>query len=236
MHIKSFIKRTDNKQLRFFLFSRLKRGGVALTFDDNFVDAWHSIGTLLNDYDAKATFFISFFDRLDESKIEKLKVLQSHGHEIACHGLRHLNAVEFVGHNSVDQYLEIEIKPAIRSMKSRGFHPSSFSYPYGAHSNVLDKALLNFFDRIRTSSGDNSNYYSPKQRVVGGMGIDNIYKNSDKLAECMLIAKKRKTVLILYGHHPSNEPGDYHTPIDRIEFILNIAQENEIDFYRMCDL
>jgi peptidoglycan/xylan/chitin deacetylase (PgdA/CDA1 family) len=125
--------------------SNCKEGGVVITFDDAYIDEWYSIRDLLNTYKAKVTFFVARFDRLNEDQIKKLKIFRNDGHEIAFHGLRHLNAVNFVKDNSVEKYLEVEILPGINIMKNKGFYPLSFSYPFVAHTSRIDNALFNLF-------------------------------------------------------------------------------------------
>jgi len=58
------------------LFGRLLENypfkpGVAITFDDRSIDDWYAIKNLLSDpfYHAKATFFVTRFDTLDEDDI-----------------------------------------------------------------------------------------------------------------------------------------------------------------------
>lgn len=236
MKLRRIFRKIINEQIPLLISSNCKREGVALTFDDAYIDAWYSIRELLIKYKAKVTFFVAFFDRLNNDEVEKLRKLHDDGHEIACHGLRHLNAIDFVKKYSIERYVEEEIKPAINIMTSNGFHPLSFSCPYGAHTDLIDNVLLDYFDHVRTSSNKNANYFNSKQRIVGGIGIDNAYNNYQKIPEYLKKAKRKKEIVILYGHRASDEPGDFHTPINRIEAILKTASENGLQFYRMCDL
>ena len=236
MKIRRIIKKVINEQIPILISSNCKQEGVALTFDDAYIDAWYSIRELLMTYKAKVTFFVAFFDRLSNDEVEKLRKLRDDGHEIACHGLRHLNAVGFMEKYSIERYIEEEIKPAINIMTSNGFHPLNFSYPYGAHTDIIDNVLLDFFERVRTSSNKNANFFNRKQRIVGAIGIDNAYNNYQNIPEYLKKAKRKKEIIILYGHRTSNEPGDFHTPIDRVEAILKSASEYGLPFYRMSDL
>ncbi len=181
-------------------------GGVAITFDDAFVGEWHSIKGLLKAYAAKATFFVSHFDQLTDDSIEKLRVLQNEGHEIGYHGLRHLNAVNFVKETSLDNYLVTEIIPGMNIMAEHGFVPTSFSYPYGAHTREIDEALLKCFKHIRgTAFTDkhkrmvNLDHIYYKKRHAGmlyGAGVDNIYRIVSKIYKKALEGRwKRKRQL-----------------------------------------
>ena len=93
-----------------------KPGGIAVTFDDAFVDEWHALREMLNRYNAKVTFFVSHFNRLGQYSIDKLKALRDDGHEIGFHGLKHLNAVKFMESRPIEQYMNEEILPGIEMM------------------------------------------------------------------------------------------------------------------------
>jgi peptidoglycan/xylan/chitin deacetylase (PgdA/CDA1 family) len=75
------------------------QAGVVITFDDDFVDEWLSVHTILVPYHWKATFFVTRFNQLSVNQIQKLKSLKSYGHEIGGHGLNHLNAPIFISAN-----------------------------------------------------------------------------------------------------------------------------------------
>ena len=227
--------------------SNCKEGGIVITFDDAYIDEWYSIRDLLNTYKAKATFFVSHFDYLNEDQIKKLMILRNDGHEISLHGLRHLNAVNFVRDNSVGKYLEVEIYPAINVMKKRGICPLSFAYPFGAHTSRIDNALLISFKHLRATAYTNKTkriidlnqiyYKCSNEKIMYGVGIDNNYKNSiEEIHKGLKKALEKKEIIILYAHKTSNKTGDYNTPIDRLEAILKYASENGLKFYRVSDL
>ncbi len=253
---------TSNKIIRIYYFALLiclfsfsctapvsdcKEGGVVITFDDRYIDEWYSLRPLLNTYNAKVTFFVTYFDSLNEDQIKKLEILKNDGHEIAFHGLRHLNAVNFVKDNSVEKYLEVEILPGINIMKNKEFYPISFSYPFGAHTSRIDNALLTSFKHLRATAYTNETkriidlnqvYYKCNNgKIIYGVGIDNNYKNDiEEIYKGLKRALEKKEVIILYAHKISNESGDYTTPIDKLEAILKYASENGLKFYRVSDL
>ena len=126
------------------------KGGVAITFDDAHIDEWCSILDLLDRYDAKVTFFVTHWDKLDSEQIRKLKVLQNAGHEIACHGLRHKSVKDY--DNSISglhKYLDEEVIPAIKIMKDNGFTPLNFAYSRGERTLQSDLPLLQYFHYLR---------------------------------------------------------------------------------------
>jgi peptidoglycan/xylan/chitin deacetylase (PgdA/CDA1 family) len=224
-----------------------KAGGIAITFDDAYVEEWYSIKGLLNQYGAKVTFFVSHFDRLTEDSVEKLRILRDEGHEIGFHGLRHLNAVTFVKEHSVDKYLASEILPGIEAMACAGFHPVNFSYPYGAHTKYLDDELFKHFNYVRGTIFTNEKeripdldytfYKHGDEKIIYGAGIDNAYNNSvEEIQKGLNRANEKNEILILYAHKTSDEMGDYCVPTAKLEGILKYASENRSGFYRINDL
>lgn len=220
--------------------------GLSISFDDAYVDEWYATRDLFNRYDARATFFVSNFDLLTNEQIEKLKILQKNGHEIAFHGLRHLGANKFVAENSLNKYIETEIFPGIDAMIRFGLQPETFSYPFGMRTPFIDRALLKHFKYVRGAAftnGDkrlidlNKIYLSRSKGLVFAAGIDNVYKNSlDEIHMALKKAKDENKILLLYGHKTTDDYCGYCTPISKIEAVLNVASEAGLKFYRIKDL
>lgn len=130
--------------------------GLCITFDDNYIYQWHSITPILKKYNAKATFFISGFHRLNEHQRLTLKDIQRYGHEIGYHTLNHPKASEFLNSCSTEDYITGEILPGLDLMKKCNFRPTAFCYPYSDRNEALDRALLNHFKILRWGSADSS--------------------------------------------------------------------------------
>ncbi|MFW9912081.1 MAG: polysaccharide deacetylase family protein [Candidatus Thorarchaeota archaeon] len=221
--------------------------GIAITLDDRSVDEWYDIRPLMARYGAKVTFFVTEIDVLSADEIEKLIVLKNEGHEIACHGFRHLDAVEFMKNHSLQSYLDEEIFPAVSFMSEHGLTPTSFAYPFGSRNSTIDDELIKYFLILRSTTytsnetrvvGLNSTYYDWQPRkVLQAVGIDNLYGNTiEEIVEGLERAKSNNEVLLLYGHMPSNTSGDYVTPINKLETILSSAEAMGLSFYRISDL
>ena len=223
------------------------KGGIAITFDDAFVDEWCSLKGLFDAYGARATFFVSQFDKLTKNSIEKLGAIQDGGHEIGYHGLRHLNAVRFAEEKSVDEYVAAEIRPGIKMMAGYGFAATSFSYPYGSRSPQTDAALLKYFRYVRgTAFTDNKKrivdldqiyYRNGGKRVIHGAGMDNFYNNSiGEIQEGIRRADEMKEIIVLYAHKPANDSRDYSVPLEKLEAVIQYASERGMTFCRISDL
>jgi len=121
--------------------------GLKLSFDDDHIDNWYENRELLEEW--KATLYVTRFDCLTVEQLCKLRELEIQGCEIGCHGFRHLNAVEYLKTHTIDEYILVEIIPAIQIMKLHGFEPESFAYPFGTRTPELDEMLKKYFKHIR---------------------------------------------------------------------------------------
>lgn len=229
---------------------KTEKAGVILTFDDKSIDLWYEARHLFNKYGAKITFFLCNVDDLTDEQTQKVLELQAEGHEFGSHGLKHLNAVDYVNENSIEDYINDEILPSIEIMKSKGLVVKSFSYPFGASNENIDEKLKENFSIIRKTSycsdhiqiKDMSNvYYSPKEtyNIVYGVGIDKIYENSSsEIIQAIDFAKEKGLVLILYGHQIMNSGSndEYSIESDELEKILKHVYDNEVKFYTISQL
>ncbi len=128
------------------------RPGVSLSFDDAFIDEWYAERDTFLSYGARVTFFVTRFHRLSEDSLDKLRQLERDGHEIASHGLMHLDAAEYVRQYGVSQYIADEVVPSLDAMRAAGFDPVSFAYPYGSRVAVIDDAVLEHVSIVRSTS------------------------------------------------------------------------------------
>ena len=220
--------------------------GVVISFDDDFVDEWFDLNTVLQSYDWKATFFVSGFNHLSDAEIQRLKDLESDGHEIAGHGLSHVNAPTFISANGTNEYLNQEISPMISLMNDNNLSPTSFAYPYGARNVTTDNLLFNEFQIIRGTTYGNGNgkpasqkcYYN-NSRLVFGLGIDKNYAHSSISYFLSLLeyAKNNRKIIIFYAHKPVlNFQNDYEVEYQTLIEICEYIQNNDMKFYKMSDL
>ncbi len=223
------------------------RAGVALTFDDTYIDQWYDWYTSRNinqTYNAHVTFFVSEFGNLDEDEIDKLLELQAAGNEIAFHGLYHTDAALYIAshNNSVQEYLDYEIIPGLDLMRDEGFNPVDFAYPGGSDDPAATAALQDYFGHIRDTyyAWDDTIYYEygSDQPFIKGIGIDENYGNSlNDIYDGISTAKEDDTILIFYGHEPvPGNPGAYQTSYSKLENILINVTDNDMKFYTVSEL
>ena len=220
------------------------KAGVVLSFDDVYVNEWCEADVLLKKYKWKATFCVCKIDSLQPPEIKKLHVLQSEGHEIAGHGYHHYNATNFVEKNGIDEYVTQEINPMIASMKKNSFNSTSFSYPFGARSALLDKTLALKFDIIRGRAfcgykPEKEGCFYNNSKFVYAFDIDNnhIHFSMSYLLELLNYAKKNNKILILCSHKPVQKAiANYQTTLKTLEFVCKFVKQNNMKYYRLSDL
>lgn len=220
------------------------QAGIVLTFDDDFVEEWYTVNNLLKPYDWKATFFVTKFNQLSNDKIQKLKSLKSEGHEIAAHGLNHINALNYLDTHTPSSYLEVEIAPMKNRMTENNLEPTSFAYPYGARNPTLDQILLNEFKIIRgTTYGQlnpaHQNCYYNNSQLVLGLGIDKSYPhfNLPYFISLLEYAKKNNRIVIFYSHKPvATSDAAYETEYQTLIEICKYVKDNKMKFYKISEL
>jgi peptidoglycan-N-acetylglucosamine deacetylase len=232
----------------------LTQPGILLTFDDTHVAEWVAAIPMLEKYNARATFFVTRFDRMTRSQLDGLKQLEAAGHTIGCHGLRHIKAVEHTTAHGVESYLEKEITPALAHMEKAGFAPTSFAYPMSNNNAATDKALLTRFRHVRTGTGVKAGQryvevdalFTPTAQQANrgcliGKGIDRIGEpgKEDQLTqlfEAMERAASKGEILTLYAHGIAASGKHHHLMPDTLEKILAHGQHLGLRFYGFDEL
>ena len=232
-------EKPDNGQ-----FDSTKNGGVVITFDDKSVFEWSLADSLLKEHNWKATFCVSQINKLTTYEIQELHDLQNAGHEIAGHGLNHLNSVDYINDHGVESYLNEEIISMIEFMDKKSFMVNSFAYPFGSHNEEIDSVLLEYFKIIRgTTYGikdpSEQDCYFENSMLVSGIGIDSHYEHfsEDYILDLLTYAKNTGRILVLYGHVPvENVTSDYQVSVSTLNLICNYIEENDMKYYTLNDL
>jgi len=128
------------------------RAGLVVTFDDAYIENWHSQRDLFAAYGARVTFFVTRFPRQSDTNVERLHDLYADGHAIESHGAEHFNGPEYAEELGVQAYVDTVVVPSLDSMREHGFAPTTFAYPYGARTGELDDAILEHVDLVRSIS------------------------------------------------------------------------------------
>ena len=135
-----------DRGLAFFTYSDFAHDrpvvpGVALSFDDTSVDAWFELRPLLDQYGAKATFFVSRYPGIGPEQRAELKQLAAEGHAVEPHTMNHLRAPDYVEQHGLNAYLHDEVDPSFALLRADGFAVDAFAYPFGARTDQIDHAI-----------------------------------------------------------------------------------------------
>ncbi|PWJ40747.1 polysaccharide deacetylase family protein [Sediminitomix flava] len=224
-----------------------KKAGIWLSFDDQSIDQWYDLKTLLDSNSVKATFFISYPHYLTPQKIQKLKNLEKDGHEIGFHGYHHELSEYYIKEHGYLDYIEKEINQGLKIMQSHGFQCTSFAYPFGAKYWFTDFILSQKFEFTRGVTSLNQEkdlskmediYYKfDNDRSLSAISFDN---NSGVSLQMLDIALQRaltqNEVLMLYAHKPTNtDQKSYTFNTTTLKYIIDKANTYQLMFYTTKD-
>ncbi|MCF6244039.1 MAG: polysaccharide deacetylase family protein [Sulfurovum sp.] len=207
--------------------------GIVLTFDDSYVDNWNKFMPEFKKNDVVVTFFCHKWasgEDITESEAALLKTFITDGHEIGYHTKDHesTNDTKYSIYESKEQkakaYFDDQIAPGVKNMKSRGFNPKSFSYPYisgtPAHNKIIKKALPHireFFAHV---------YVMDEKPTVGSKTIDELKSYLDKF-------KEDKEIGVFLGHGIDDATISNYTSAEKIKEIIRYAKEIGLKFYTL---
>jgi peptidoglycan/xylan/chitin deacetylase (PgdA/CDA1 family) len=142
--------------LEFVTFPELvpgrSRPAMALCFDDANIDSWYATRDLLSQYGARVTFFVSRYANWTDAQKGMLAELAAVGHAVEAHTVEHLNAVDYTRSHTIDDYIDREVLPSIAVLSADGYDVSSFAFPYGASTSMLETSVLRHVARVRIGS------------------------------------------------------------------------------------
>ncbi len=224
-------------------------GGIALSFDDNYVDSWYAARDMFNKYNAKVTFFVSYFHYLSEIQLDKLRILESDGHEIGCHSRSHLDMNGILtdgGYGPVselERYISQEIDRAIDSMTAEGFYPLSFAVPFCSRNQPYEDAIMQKFNFVRNCVGIGNRditeiqsiYYTCQDQINGLTFVDSFSMTSSMstITAAIEYAAATNSVVLMSAHAIGNNTD---LSMDNLEMILKMAKEKGLRFYTVNEL
>ena len=219
--------------------SRPAENGVAISFDDKMnIISWNESIPFLSEHEIIATFYVDRWDKLTDEEISILHELQNLGHEIGIHTMNHSNYYDFKNAGgSPEDYLQIEVLPAIKIAEELGFEISTFSYPNGARMAEIDEVLLEHFVTLRGTSiptngvqpwnticEDGNVFRALSPTVSDGRNVDKIVQT---------IVSSDNTILI-YAH--GIETGALTVSFEVLEEIANAVNESDKSWLTMRQL
>jgi hypothetical protein len=157
-HIERVLDEAVRRKLDFVTYHDMldrtdPRAGLALAFDDDSVDAWATLRDTLRRHGARVTFFVTRYGQYSDQAKAEIQTLAADGHDIQAHGVNHLDATQYVAEHGIDAYLRDEALPSVDQLVADGYPASVFAYPGGAHTDDIDRAMLEHVDLVRTTAG-----------------------------------------------------------------------------------
>ena len=219
----------------------MPKAGIALTFDDDYIDDWYKYLIFFDTSNVKVTFYISNYLKLTADQINKLHILKDHGHEIGYHSVTHPDFVKYLQNNSMGKLEHEEIIKGLERMNKDGFSPVTFAYPFGSHNEVLDNCMLRRFKSIRflngttnyaksfTTSNDNYELYAMGMDMSSG-------KSNQELVNFVKQAKENDNCLVLVGHHIGRKDLEMQVPFMRLKAIVKAAKDLGMEFYTASEI
>ena len=127
-----------------------RHGVIALSFDDKDIGGWTKALPLFRKYGAKTTFCMS--GPIGSNEVAFVRRAMSEGHELALHGLHHMDADTSCAKLGAEAYWRQEMEPQLAACRAAGIPVRSFAYPNCRHSPESDALFAaHGFTRLRGS-------------------------------------------------------------------------------------
>jgi peptidoglycan/xylan/chitin deacetylase (PgdA/CDA1 family) len=220
---------------RSFQWPEGKKMALSLTFDDARLSQIDKGIPLLDQYNIKATFYLS-----PENMMQRLagwKKALSNGHEIGNHSLRHpcTGNFDWSRDKALEDYTPEIMRRELDSAgklieKTVGIYPVSFAYPCGqtftgrgadTKSYVPVVALLFETGRGWLDEGPNNPSFCDMSQLTG-MELDG--KSFDEIKKLIEVAKSKGAWLVLAGHE-MNDSGSQTSLLTTIEAVCRYASD-----------
>jgi peptidoglycan/xylan/chitin deacetylase (PgdA/CDA1 family) len=233
--------RVSNRLSRYFCTTpfklRNRQPVVSFTFDD-FPESAASAGVpILNQYGAKATFYVSgrevdrWSGHWQGASAETIVKLHRRGHEIACHTFSHVRTTDLDAAR-----LASEIAENRRYL--RGLDPSmrieNFAYPFGMGSVWRKGQLAKTFQSSRSivpgiNSGTVDLHYLRSTPLISAhIDEEGVDRRLDELIET-------NGWLIFYGHDVAAEPSPYGCTPALLRHALGAATKRNVAIMTIAD-
>ena len=213
--------------------------GVAISFDDKMnIISWNDSIPFLSEHEIIATFYVDRWHKLTDEEISILHDLEDLGHEIGIHTMNHSNYYDFKeAGGTPEDYLNIEVLPAIKIAEDLGFEVSTFSYPHGARDTEIDEVLLEHFVVLRGISSPAEGAQSWSTICEDGGVFRSISptasdgKNVDKIVDNILDSEN---TILIYAH--GIETGSLTVSFDVLEEFAEAVDESGKSWLQMRQL
>jgi len=232
--------RASNRLARHLLTAPFKlpnRPMVSFTFDDVPKSATTVGARILEEYNARGTFYIAgglvdkWSGHWNGSSVEDIVSLHRGGHEVACHTFSHTRAVDL---NTAAMIAEIEKNRHFFRAVDPSIKIENFAYPYGLVSASHKQQLRNLFRSSRS--------------ILPGINADVVdlqYLRATPLIECQIERDEIERAieqailtggwLIFYSHDVATTPSRYGCSPSLLRDALNAASRRKIPILNIAE-
>ena len=229
------VKSLDTGEVRqnhFFWSPREDDSGLLLTFDDDFFETWERNFDLFDQYGAAVTFFVQGeYDPFCIAALER-------GHDVGYHTINHLNLPKV----SSEVFNE-ETSSQTEIFRNAGVPLTSFAYPFGLSEPWMHEELLKTYKILR-GYGVTFRLYDRAQIRDGyiiSKALDNILFKQDEGFEAIVDLMFRtvkflgRDLILPLTSHEISDSADWGIKPRRLEYLLQSANDLQLNFYRFKD-
>jgi peptidoglycan/xylan/chitin deacetylase (PgdA/CDA1 family) len=202
---------------------------VTFTFDDVPASACVAGARILEQYGARATFFVAARDcgaaqpdGATRATIDELRTVWRNGHEIGCHTYSH-PAIRYLSDEQIN--LELERNQAAL----REIHPEmelrNFAYPFGDISIRTKRHLEERFDTCR-SGHPGINRGTADLGGLDAWPLQDALLDHAQVGELIAETARSRGWLIFYSHDVADEPSQYGVSPDLLEWAVASAKRS----------
>jgi len=255
----------------------INKPGLVLTFDDGFrIKHWYNYGlgktakeNIFGYYDVKATFNINAFHEyenrfLNQEEIDHILELQHNGHEIANHGYKHQNALDYTEKHgetnwAIDEVLAMSIwmSQQEHSVTKEKFKDAvSFVYPNSLYNDSTTNAIVPKHYKVCRGvmlKGDLQGLADfQSEGLIPSICVDFISLPDIRFIKPALkLAKKTGKNLIIMCHsilpkekawsdynwgEESLEAGEYRVSPKSLSYLVKEAKKLDLEFYTLSEI
>ena len=211
---------------------------VSFTFDDFPRTALTVGGVILENFGARATFYICMgllghHNEMGEHfGADDLKNLLKRGHEIGGHGFRHLDARSSMPWRFLR---DMELSGTAINEALDGVKVQNFAYPYGAVT-LMTKARIGAMARSCRGVYGGLNGPVVDLNLLRANGLFGGVGNSADVRALMIENEKKKGWLIFFSHDVAKTPSRFGCTPDLLEFAVSFAADRKMKIMTIGDV
>jgi peptidoglycan/xylan/chitin deacetylase (PgdA/CDA1 family) len=211
---------------------------VSFTFDDIPRSAATTGAGILNDHDARGTFYVSgglvgSTTSPDWAAVDAEDILALHrtGHEIGCHTFSHQRACDL---DAAGLAVEIEHNRRYLLSLDPSIKVENFAYPFGYGSFARKRQLGRAFRSCR-SIVPGVNRGTVDLQFLRAMPLSDRSIDRDGIERALDQAQSDNGWLIFYGHDVADEPSPYGCSPGLMNHALKAASRRKIPVLNMAE-